>query len=430
MSLDTVVAGPDVVKKKVSLWKHPNVLIIVAIVVGALIGCYAPNVGIQLKPLADIFIGLIKLVIGPIVFLIITTGIAQVGDMRKVGRIGLKAIIYFEILTTLALIFGFIVANIMRPGDGVAVPVGELAADIAKYGQGDYAPSFMHFLLQLAPSNIVAPFVQGDLLQILVIAILFGTGIVLCGARASPVIASLNQLTEVVFKVTSIIMRLAPLGVLGAIGFTVGKFGVATLIALGKLVFASYLGMFLFIVLIFGLTCRVCGLRLFPILRYIRGEILLALATSSSEAPLPMLTQKLEQLGVSRAVVGLVLPTGYSFNLTGVALTLPICVLFIEQVYGIHLSWTQQASIFGLMLLTSKGAAGVTGAAFVTLAATVAATGLLPLQGLVLILAVDRFLSEARAVINVVGNVLATIIVAKWDKELDLAKLEEVLAAK
>jgi len=408
-------------------WKHPNVLILLAIVCGALLGWLDPNLGVNLRPLADAFIGLIKLVIGPIVFLIITTGIAQVGDMRKVGRIGVKALLYFEVLTSLALVVGFIVGNVVRPGDGVAPPSAALSGEFANYTAGQHLPSFGSFFFKLIPDNLLNPFVQGNILQILVIALLFGTALVLSGDKGKPVLEGLDRLTTVVFKATGIVMMFAPLGVLGAIAFTVGKFGIATLLALAKLVLTAYLGMALFIVIVLALVCRLIGLRIVPILRYIRSEILIALATSSSEAVLPQLAVKLEALGVSRAVVGLVLPTSYSFNLTGVALTLPISVLFIEQVYGLHLTWLQQASIFGVMLLTSKGAAGVTGAAFVTLAATVAATGVLPLQGLVLLLAVDRFMSEARAVINIIGNVIATLVVGKWEGEYDEAKVRSNL---
>jgi aerobic C4-dicarboxylate transport protein len=411
-------------------WRHPNLLIVLAVGCGAMIGWIDPKLGVALRPLADMFIGLIKLVIGPIVFLIITTGIAQVGDMRKVGRIGIKALIYFEVLTMMALIFGFIIGDLVRPGDGVTPPAGDVSGEIARYTVGQGVPLSSNTFFKLIPNNLLAPFLHGDLLQILVLAVMFGTALVLSREKGRPIVEGLERMTTVVFKVTGIVMLFAPLGVLGAIGFTVGEFGITTLLALAKLVLTAYASVVLFVGIVLALVCRIVGLRLMPILRYIRSEILIALATSSSESVLPQLAVKLDRLGVSRAVVGLVLPTSYSFNLTGVALTLPISVLFIVQVYGLHLTWTQQASIFGLMLLTSKGAAGVTGAAFVTLAATVAATGVLPLQGLVLLLAVDRFLSEARAVINIVGNVIATIIVGKWEDELDAQKMRSELRLK
>jgi aerobic C4-dicarboxylate transport protein len=410
-----------------ALWRHATVQILFAVVCGALVGWLNPRWGSDLRPLADAFIGLIKLVIGPIVFLIVSTGIAQVGDMRKVGRIGLKALIYFEVLTTLALIVGYILGQVVQPGNGVAPPSAGLSGEIAKYTTGETLPSLSSFFFKLIPDNLLNPFVHGDLLQILVVALIFGTALVLSGEKGRPITEALDRLTVVVFKATSVVMLFAPLGVFGAIGFTVGKFGVVMLITLGKLVLTAYVGMALFVLVVLGIVCRMAGLRLSAILRYIRGEILLALATSSSEAVLPQLAVKLESLGVSRVVVGLVLPISYSFNLTGVALTLPISVLFIQQVYGVHLSWAQQASIFGLMLLTSKGAAGVTGAAFLTLAATVAATGILPLQGLILLLAVDRFMSEARAVINIIGNVVATIIVGKWEGNFDAVKADAAL---
>jgi aerobic C4-dicarboxylate transport protein len=281
-----------------ALWRHANVQILFAVVCGALVGWLNPRWGSDLRPLADAFIGLIKLVIGPIVFLIVSTGIAQVGDMRKVGRIGLKALIYFEVLTTLALIVGYILGQVVQPGNGVAPPSAGLSGEIAKYTTGETLPSLSSFFFKLIPDNLLNPFVHGDLLQILVVALIFGTALVLSGEKGRPITEALDRLTVVVFKATSVVMLFAPLGVFGAIGFTVGKFGVVMLITLGKLVLTAYVGMALFVLVVLGIVCRMAGLRLGAILRYIRGEILLALATSSSEAVLPQLAVKLESLGV------------------------------------------------------------------------------------------------------------------------------------
>lgn len=429
LSSHASAATTNVPRTRRPLWRHPNLLILIAAACGALVGWLDPKTGADSRVLADAFIGLVKMVIGPIIFLFISTGIAQVGDLRKVGRIGLKALIYFEVMTAMALCLGFVVGDVLQPGAGVAPPSGGLSGELAKYAAAPLTSSFGSIFFKIIPENFVGPFLHGDMLQILFIAVVFGIALVVSGEKGRPVTQALENLTTVFFKFTSIVMSFAPLGVFGAFGFTVGKFGLVTLIALGKLVLTAYFSMALFVVIAFAIVCKLAGVRLLPILRYVRGELLLALATSSSESALPSLAVKLEQLGVGRAVVGLVLPTSYSFNLTGVALTMPLSVLFIEQVYGLHLSWTQQATIFGVMLLTSKGAAGVTGAAFVTLAGTVAATGLLPLQGLVLLLAVDRFMSEARAVINVIGNVIATIVVGKWEGEFDEATSLRVLAA-
>lgn len=409
------------------LWRHPNVLIIVAVVLGAFVGWLNPPLGANLKPLADAFIGFVKLLIAPIVFLVVVTGIAQVGDMRKVGSIGVKAFVYFEVTTTFALAIGLLVGNWAQPGAGVTPPGAGAAKEVARYVKDGAPMSFWDFFFKLLPDNLIHPFLTGNLVQILIIAMLAGASLLALGERGKPLSDALDHITQLVFKAISIVMIAAPLGAFGAIGYTVGKFGITTLLALLKLVLTAYVTMALFVVIVLGLICHFAGFSLWKILKAIKEELLVALATSSSESVLPQLTKKLEQLGVSRAVVGLVLPTSYSFNLDGVALVLPICVLFIAQVFGVPLSFEQQIGILMLMLLTSKGAAGVTGAAFVTLAATVAATGILPLEGLALVLGVDRFLSEARAITNVTGNVVATLVVGKWQGEFDKERGREIL---
>lgn len=409
------------------LWRHPNVLIIVAVVLGAFVGWVNPQLGASLKPLADAFIGFVKLLIAPIVFLVVVTGIAQVGDMRKVGSIGLKAFIYFEVVTTFALAIGLLAGNWFQPGAGVSPPGAGAAKEVARYVKDAAPVSFWDFFFKLLPDNLIHPFLTGNLVQILIIAMLAGAALLSLGERGKPVADGLDNIAQLVFKAISIVMIAAPLGAFGAIGYTVGKFGITTLLALLKLVLTAYATMFLFVVIVLGLICHIFGFSLWKIVKAVKEELLVALATSSSESVLPQLTKKLEQLGVSRAVVGLVLPTSYSFNLDGVALVLPICLLFIAQVFGISLSFEQQLAILALMLLTSKGAAGVTGAAFVTLAATVAATGILPLEGLALVLGVDRFLSEARAITNVTGNVVATLVVGKWQGEFDEERARDIL---
>ncbi|WP_315718522.1 MULTISPECIES: cation:dicarboxylate symporter family transporter [unclassified Bradyrhizobium] len=400
-----------------SLWREPYVLIVAGAVLGALVGALFPAAALEFKPLADGFISLIKVTIAPLVFLVVVTGIAQVGDMKAVGRIGLKAFLYFEIVTTLCLLFSFIVVRWVQPGAGVAHATPQQAEAVARYAQ-THVGSLSAYIQHMIPESFFGAFASGDVLQVLVLALLCGIGLLMLGEKALPLRLGMERLTELVFSVVHVVVMLAPIGAFGAMAFTVGKFGAATLYALALLVGTAWAMMAFFIFVVLGMICRLVGIRLMDLLRLLRPELLVVLGTSSSETAIPGMMEKLPRAGVGRAVTGLVIPSGYSFNLDGVALTLPLSTIFVAQVYGIELSTAQQLSLFVVMLFTSKGAAGVTGGAFAALAATVVAAGL-PVEGLALLLGIDRFMSLARAITNTIGNAVAAIVVAKWDGEFD-----------
>ena len=443
-----------------SIYKNLTFQVLTAILIGLSIGYFKPDWGVALQPLGDGFIRLIKMVVGPIIFLTIVCGIASMGGIRKVGRVGAKALIYFEVITTLALAIGLLVANFVEPGTrdgrGIAVattdegaaattttqdtkgviPVSEparlanSAADeqVAKYAKEANKHSLVDSFLNVIPVSIVGAFAEGNLLQILFFAVLFGVAISSLGMRESALMTGLDHLTEVMFRVVAMIMKVAPLGALGAMAYTVGKFGIASLVPLAKLMACVYLTMALFIFVVLGLVCRLFGFSLLKYLRFIREEIVLVLGTSSSESALPRMIEKLELMGCSRGVVGLVIPAGYSFNLDGTSIYLSMAVMFIAQAYGIDLSISQQLYIMGVLMLTSKGAAAVTGGGFVTLAATLEATDILPIEGLALLLGVDRFMSEARAITNLIGNGVATVVVSKLEGEFDEAAYDHATA--
>ncbi|WP_316191194.1 MULTISPECIES: cation:dicarboxylate symporter family transporter [unclassified Bradyrhizobium] len=400
-----------------SLWREPYVLIVAGAVLGALVGALFPAAALEFKPLADGFISLIKVTIAPLVFLVVVTGIVQVGDMKAVGRIGLKAFLYFEIVTTLCLLFSFIVVRWVQPGAGVAHATPQQAEAVARYAQ-THVGSLSAYIQHMIPESFFGAFASGDVLQVLVLALLCGIGLLMLGEKALPLRSGMERLTELVFSVVHVVVMLAPIGAFGAMAFTVGKFGAATLYALALLVGTAWAMMAFFIFVVLGMICRLVGIRLMDLLRLLRPELLVVLGTSSSETAIPGMMEKLPRAGVGRAVTGLVIPSGYSFNLDGVALTLPLSTIFVAQVYGIELSTAQQLSLFVVMLFTSKGAAGVTGGAFAALAATVVAAGL-PVEGLALLLGIDRFMSLARAITNTIGNAVAAIVVAKWDGEFD-----------
>jgi aerobic C4-dicarboxylate transport protein len=399
------------------LWRCAWFQVLVGGGVGAAIGAVWPNVGVALKPCADAFIALIELSIPPLIFLVIVTGIAQVGDLRKVGRLGLKTLFYFEVVSTIGLLLGALVGNVVDLGSAVQRPTAEQAASTAVY-QHSSAQSLSSFIMGVVPDNFFGAFVHANVLQVVVIALLVGAALVKLGERGAPIRNALNRCGDLVFGVVNIVVKFAPIGAFGALAFTLGRFGIHTLYALGMFVMTAWLTMAFMILLVFGLICRLFGVRLFDLLRRLKEELLMVITTSSSEVAIPGMIEKLEASGVSATAVGLVIPTGYTFNLDGVAITLPMSLLFITQVYGIHLSFWQQASMLVLMLFTSKGAAGVTGGAFAALAATVVATGL-PVEGLALLLGVDRFMSQGRSVVNVIGNAVAAVAVAKWDGEFN-----------
>jgi aerobic C4-dicarboxylate transport protein len=404
-------------KRAKPLWRQAWFQVLIGAGAGALIGAVWPNAGVALKPCADVFIALIKLSIPPLIFLVIATGVAQVGDLRKVGRLGVKTLIYFEVVSTIGLLLGALIGNIVDFGSAVQRPTSDQAAGALAY-QHSKAQSLPDFIMGIVPDNVFGAFVHDNVLQVVVIALLAGAALIKLGDRGAPIRNALSRCCDLVFGVVNIIVLLAPIGAFGAMAFTLGRFGVHTLYALGMFVATAWLTMAFMILVVFGLICRFFGFRLFDLLRRLKEEILMVVATSSSEVAIPGMIEKLENSGVSATAVGLVIPTGYSFNLDGVAITLPMSLLFIAQVYGIHLDFAQQATMMVLMLFTSKGAAGVTGGAFAALAATVVASGL-PVEGLALLLGVDRFMSQGRSVVNVIGNAVAAVAVARWDDEFD-----------
>ncbi|SER11635.1 aerobic C4-dicarboxylate transport protein [Solimonas aquatica] len=405
--------------------------VLTAIVAGALLGHFAPASGVALKPLGDGFISLIKMLIGPIIFLTVVIGIAGVSDVKKVGRVGVKAIAYFEVVSTAALIIGLIVVNTLKPGHGFNVDPATLdASAVAKYAEQAHEQSTSGFLLHIIPKTFMDAFTGGgDLLQVLLIALLFGFALSAIGEAGRPVMTLLESLSKVFFRVMNMIMVLAPVGAGAAMAFTIGKYGVDSLGPLLKLMGGFYLCCVLFVVLVLGSIARLSGFSIFKFLRYIRDELLLVLGTSSSESALVPMMQKMERLGCKRSVVGLVIPSGYSFNLDGTNIYLTMAAIFIAQALNIELTLTQEISLLAVAMLTSKGASGVTGAGFITLAATLAVVPSVPVAGLALILGIDRFMSEARALTNMIGNGVATVVVAGWENELDRERLRRELDA-
>lgn len=405
--------------------------VVVAIVAGAAIGHFAPEAGVALKPLGDAFIALIKMLIGPIIFLTVVLGIAGVADVKKVGRVGVKAIVYFELVSTLALAIGLVVVNLLGPGRGFHVDPTTLDAQaVAKYAQQAHERSTVQFLLDIIPRTFTEAFTgNGDLLQVLLVALLFGFALSGLGEHGRPLMNVLDSASRVFFRMMALIMRLAPIGAGGAMAFTIGKYGVASLGPLLKLMGGFYLACALFVGLVLGTIARFAGFGIVRFVRYVRDELLLVLGTSSSESALVPLMQKLERLGCPKSVVGLVIPSGYSFNLDGTNIYLTMAAIFVAQALDVELTLTQELTLLAVAMLTSKGASGVTGAGFITLAATLAVVPSVPVAGLALILGIDRFMSEARALTNLIGNGVAAIVVAKWENELDEERLRAELAA-
>lgn len=413
-----------------SLLGNLYVQVIVAIVLGVSVGHWFPQLGESMKPLGDGFIRLIKMLIAPLIFCTIVAGIAGMGDLRKVGRVGLKTLFYFEVLTSVALLIGLIIVELIKPGAEMHVDASRLDAQaIAAYSQAaEKHVGIVDFALGIIPTNVVDAFAKGDILQVLLFALLFGTAASKLGAAAAPVVGLIEQVGQVLFAIVGIIMRVAPVGAFGAMAFTVGKYGVEALSGLGKLMASFYLTSILFVFVVLGAICRAMGFSIFRFLRYIGDELLLVLGTSSSESALPRMLEKMEALGCSRSVVGMVIPTGYSFNLDGTSIYLTMAAIFVAQATDTPLTLSQKLGILLLLLLTSKGAAAVTGGGFITLSATLASTGSIPVAGLALLLGIDRFMSEARAITNLIGNGVATLVVARWEGELDMAKARAHLA--
>jgi len=410
--------------------KNLYVQVLVAIVLGVLLGILDPDLGARMKPLGDGFIKLVKMVIAPVIFLSVVVGIAKMGDLKHVGKIGVKALVYFEVVTTIALVVGLVVANVLAPGTGVhANPAMLDSASVAGYKTAAAGQTTTEFILHVIPETMVGALAGGELLQVLFVALLFGVALTQLGARGHRVLHLFEELSEAVFGVVAILMRAAPIGAFGAMAFTIGKFGLGALASLGFLMVAVYMTCAMFVFVVLGLIARLAGFSLWRFLVHIRGELLLVLGTSSSESALPRLLDRLEEAGCDRAVVGLVVPTGYSFNLDGTCIYLTMAALFVAQALDIPLSLGEQLTLLGVLLLTSKGAAGVTGSGFITLAATLSAlNGKVPVEGVALILGVDRFMSEARAITNFIGNGVATMVVAKWEGLRDDAKMHAALA--
>lgn len=397
--------------------KNLTVQVVIAIILGILTGHFFPAFGSQLKIIADIFINMIKMVIAPIIFFTVANGIANMGDMKKVGRIGGKALIYFEIVTTFALAIGLIVVNVMKPGAGI--DASKASGDISKYTEAaaESSHGILQFIAGIVPDNVVGAMASGELLPVLFFAILFGFALTAMGEKAAPVTKLFDVLSHAFFGVVNIIMKVSPIAAFGAMSYTIGKFGIGSLFSLGKLMGSVYITMALFIFVVLGIITRMYGFRIFSFIKYIKDEILLVLGTSSSESALPKMMEKLEKYGCSKSVVGLVVPTGYSFNLDGTSIYLSMAAMFVAQASGVHMSIWDQLVLMGVLMLTSKGAAGVTGSGFITLAATLAAFPQIPVAGMALLLGVDRFMSEARAITNLIGNGVATVVIAKMEGE-------------
>ncbi|MGI4719768.1 MAG: dicarboxylate/amino acid:cation symporter [Janthinobacterium lividum] len=413
---------------KKPFYKILYVQVLFAIVLGVLLGVFYPELGTKMKPLGDGFIKLIKMIIAPVIFCTVVAGIAGMQDMKKIGRVGGKALLYFEIVSTFALAIGLVVANVLKPGAGFNVDVAHLdTKSIAQYTAKAGEQSTVDFIMHIIPNTFVDAFAKGEILQVLLIAILFGFSLSLMGERGRPVTKMIEDFSHVIFGIVNIVMKAAPIGAFGAMAFTIGKYGLDSLLPLAKLMGSFYLTCFLFVVVVLGAIAKYTGFSIFRFIKYIKEELLIVLGTSSSESALPALMRKLERLGCSKPVVGLVVPTGYSFNLDGTNIYMTMAALFVAQATNTELTLMQELTILAVAMLTSKGASGITGAGFITLAATLAVVPTIPVAGMALILGIDRFMSEARALTNFVGNGVATVVVSKWEKELDVQRMDDVL---
>ena len=421
----------DAPPRKHPWWSHLYVQVLTAIALGALVGHFWPLFGESLKPLGDAFIKLVKMIIAPVIFLTVATGIAHLRDLKTVGRVAGKAFAYFLTFSTLALIVGLIVANVVRPGAGMNVDPATLdPTAVAQYSEAAHDQSIVGFLMNIIPDTVVGAFAGGEILQVLFFSILFGVSLAIVGDRAQPVMTVLESLSEAMFKLVHILMKAAPIGAFGAFAFTIGRYGIESVISLAALVGTFYLTSILFVLVVLGAVAAFNGFSILKLIRYLKEELLLVLGTSSSEAALPSLIQKMERAGADKSVVGLVVPTGYSFNLDGTNIYMTLAALFIAQACGIELTLGEQLLLLAVAMLSSKGAAGVTGAGFITLAATLAVVPTVPVAGMALILGIDRFMSECRALTNFIGNAVATIVVARWDKALDRDALDAALSGR
>jgi aerobic C4-dicarboxylate transport protein len=408
--------------------KSLYIQVIIGVVAGALLGHFWPQIGVLMQPFGEAFIKLVRMIIAPIIFVTVVVGIAKLSDAKEVGRIGMKAIVYFEVMTTVAMLIGLIVGHVVRPGEGLNISAASLdGSAVAKYTQGHHDTT-VDFLMNIIPDTVVGAFAKGDILPVLLFAVLFGLGLSRMGERGKNVVHVLDEAGGALFGVINIIMRLAPLGAFGAMAFTIGRYGIGTLLQLGLLMLCFYATCALFVFVVMGIVARAAGFSIFKIVAYVKEEFLIVLGTSSSEAAMPTLMEKLEALGCGKSLVGLTVPLGYAFNLDGSSIYFTMAITFIAQALNIPLSWGDYLLILAVLLLTSKGAAAVTGGGFITLAATLATLhGKVPVESIVLILGVDRFMSEARAITNLFGNTVATIVVARWEGTLDVARARRVL---
>ena len=425
MQASTATAAPATHKP---IYTHLYFQVLTAIVIGVLLGYFYPKLGEQMKPFGDGFIKLIKMLIAPIIFCTVVHGIASMGDLKQVGRVGLKALIYFEVVTSLALIVGLIVVNVLQPGVGMnvdprAIDTKSIQVYTTKAGQESTADFLMHII----PNTVVGAFAEGEILQVLFFAVLFAFALHMLGERGKPVLNFIDIVSHAFFNIVGIIMRVAPLGAFGAMAFTIGKYGLGTLLILGKLMAAFYITCVIFILVVLGGIARLTGFSILRFIRYIKEELLIVLGTSSSESVLPRMINKMENLGCKESVVGLVIPTGYSFNLDGTCIYLTMAAIFLAQATNTELTIWHQLGIIAILLLTSKGAAGVTGSGFIVLAATLSSVGTIPVASIALILGVDRFMSEARALTNLIGNGVATVVVSKWENALDETRMRQHL---
>ncbi len=413
------------------LYKLLYVQVLFAIVCGVLLGYFYPNIGESLKPLGDGFIKLVKMIIAPVIFLTIVSGIAGMSDLKKVGRVAGKAMLYFITFSTLALCIGLIIGNVLQPGSGMHIDPATLDTDAVKvYAEKAHDASIVKFLMNIIPSTVVSAFAEGDILQVLFFSILFGIALGSVGERGKPVLDFIHALSAPIFKLVAILMKVAPVGAFGAMAFTIGKYGIGSVVNLFFLIATFYITSALFVIIVLGAVCRYNGISIFSLVRYIKDELLLVLGTSSSEAALPTLMEKMEKAGAKKSVVGLVIPTGYSFNLDGTNIYMTLATLFIAQALDINLTLEHQLLILVVAMISSKGAAGVTGAGFITLAATLGAVPAIPVAGMAIILGIDRFMSECRALTNLIGNAVACVVVARWENELDTDQLHRTLGGK
>ena len=402
--------------------------VLIGIVAGIILGYFNPKLGVELKPLGDIFIKLIRMLLAPIIFASVVVGIARMGNVREAGRVGMKAVIYFEILSTLALVIGMAVINIVKPGVGMNIDAGQIdTASIATFTAAAQHSTLIGFFMNIVPNSVVGAIAQGEMLQIILFSVLFAIALTRLGEKVAPLVNILDLFLHGMFGVVKIVMYVAPIGAFGAIAFTIGRYGIGTLASFGQLMAAVYITCILFVGIVLGTVMKLCKLSLWGFLKYIKDEIMIVFGTASTEAVLPQMLMKMEAMGCKKSVVGLVLPTGYAFNADGTAIYLTMAAIFVAQATNVDLTFWDQLVILGVMLLTSKGSAGVAGAGFVALAATLATMHKIPVSGLVLLLGIDRILNEARAVTNLIGNGVATIAIARWEGMLDVRQAEQTL---